>query len=153
MVLLMLLAPVVLLLQQHAAMATYAAAPTAAAAVARSTQTLPADMPVDEALRSVRVRPATAMSATQVRCPIPSQPIPTLPITPNLIPINPNQLLAELGVHSRLDLQLLGGGPEATELIESLSGSLSLGDRSKIRLLVGDRVHLARVAAVEEPQR
>eukprot|EP01052_Picozoa_sp_SAG31_P038785 SAG31_NODE_5247_length_2652_cov_2.071680_3_plen_197_part_00 len=108
-----------------AAIAKHAAAPIVAAGVVQSAQTIPADMPLEDALQAVGVRPAVIMGATQ--------------------------LLADLGLYDRLDLQLLGGGPEATELIESLSGSqLSLGDRSKIRLLVGARVHLARLAASEQ---
>ena len=60
------------------------------------------------------------------------------------------QALAALGFETALDLQLLAGGPEAAELMATLrtGGELSIADRAKIRLLVGDREHLARVAMV-----
>eukprot|EP01052_Picozoa_sp_SAG31_P006623 SAG31_NODE_306_length_17979_cov_7.825447_10_plen_177_part_00 len=50
------------------------------------------------------------------------------------------QALAALGFRTALDLRLLAGGPEAAELMGALrtSGELRIGDRSKIRLLVGD---------------
>eukprot|EP01052_Picozoa_sp_SAG31_P037363 SAG31_NODE_4813_length_2941_cov_5.007741_2_plen_523_part_00 len=58
------------------------------------------------------------------------------------------QALAALGFDTALDLQLLTGGPEAAELMTTLStgGELSIADRAKIRLLVGDQTHVARVA-------
>ena len=57
--------------------------------------------------------------------------------------------LFEEGHHALRHLQLLAGGPEAAELMDELrtSGELSIADRAKIRLLVGDREHLARVLA------
>jgi hypothetical protein len=58
------------------------------------------------------------------------------------------QALASLGFDTALDLRLLAGGPEAAELMATLStgGELSIADRAKIRLLVGDQTHVARVA-------
>ena len=58
------------------------------------------------------------------------------------------QALATLGFETALDLRLLAGGPEAVELMSALrtSGELSLAVRAKIRLLVGDVDHLARVS-------
>ena len=57
------------------------------------------------------------------------------------------QTLAALGFQTALDLRLLAGGPEAAELMNALStgGELSIADRAKIRLLVGDQTHMARV--------
>eukprot|EP01052_Picozoa_sp_SAG31_P003003 SAG31_NODE_110_length_24476_cov_9.909654_20_plen_304_part_00 len=62
-------------------------------------------------------------------------------------PAAAEQALAALGFETALDLQLLAGGPEAVELMDELrtGGELSIADRAKIRLLVGDREHLARV--------
>lgn len=60
------------------------------------------------------------------------------------------QLMLELGVRTALDLQLLGGGPEAEELMGELQAvGLSLGDRAKVRLLIGDRTHLGRFAQLD----
>ena len=58
------------------------------------------------------------------------------------------QALAALGFETALDLRLLAGGPEAAELMTALqTGSkLSIADRAKIRLLVGDSQHLARIS-------
>eukprot|EP01052_Picozoa_sp_SAG31_P033650 SAG31_NODE_3830_length_3842_cov_2.970345_3_plen_278_part_00 len=57
------------------------------------------------------------------------------------------QALASFGFETALDLHLLAGGPEAAELMAELrtGTKLSIADRAKIRLLVGDRDHLARV--------
>eukprot|EP01052_Picozoa_sp_SAG31_P010866 SAG31_NODE_604_length_13629_cov_11.035994_11_plen_126_part_00 len=54
--------------------------------------------------------------------------------------------LAELGFRSAKDLLLLGGGPEALELMSELkvAPGLTIADRAKLRLLVGDRAHLAQ---------
>jgi hypothetical protein len=58
------------------------------------------------------------------------------------------QALAAHGFVTALDLRLLAGGPEAAELMAALStgGELSIADRAKVRLLVGDQTHFARVA-------
>ena len=63
------------------------------------------------------------------------------------------QALAALGFETALDLQLLAGGPEAAELMAALStgGELSIADRAKVRLLVGDQTHLARMSALSAP--
>ena len=60
------------------------------------------------------------------------------------------QALAAHGFQTALDLQLLAGGPEAAELMAALGtgGELSIADRAKIRLLVGDQMHLARIATM-----
>eukprot|EP01051_Picozoa_sp_SAG22_P001845 SAG22_NODE_76_length_22248_cov_14.352070_11_plen_347_part_00 len=60
------------------------------------------------------------------------------------------QALAALGFATALDLRLLAGDPEAAELMTELrtGGKLSIADRAKIRLLVGDAAHLARVSVV-----
>ena len=63
------------------------------------------------------------------------------------------QALAALGFETALDLRLLAGGPEAAELMTALStgGELSIADRAKIRLLVGDQTHLARMSGLSAP--
>ena len=63
------------------------------------------------------------------------------------------QALAALGFETALDLRLLAGGPEAAELMTALStgGELSIADRAKIRLLVGDQTHLAGVVMMPIP--
>lgn len=60
------------------------------------------------------------------------------------------QVLADLGFSTVLDLQLLAGGPEAAELMSKLrtSSKLSIAVRAKMRLLVGDAEHLARVSKI-----
>jgi hypothetical protein len=63
------------------------------------------------------------------------------------------QALAALGFETALDLRLLAGGPEAAELMAALStgGELSIAARAKIRLLVGDQTHLARLSGLSAP--
>eukprot|EP01051_Picozoa_sp_SAG22_P006765 SAG22_NODE_454_length_10311_cov_4.304446_1_plen_590_part_00 len=63
-------------------------------------------------------------------------------------PRSAEQALAAHGFATALDLRLLAGGPEAAELMTELrtGGKLSIADRGKIRLLVGDAAHLARVS-------
>ena len=62
------------------------------------------------------------------------------------------QLLAGLGFRTALDLRLLGGGPEAEELMGELQadGRLSIGHRAKVRLLIGNRAHLRRLGAAPQ---
>ena len=57
------------------------------------------------------------------------------------------QALRARGLETALDLRLLGGGPEASELMASLKeeSGMSIGDRSKIRLLIGDAAHLSAI--------
>ena len=56
------------------------------------------------------------------------------------------KLLEGLGLRTAVDLRLLGGGPEAQETMDALkTAGISIGDRSKIRMLVGDRAHLGRL--------
>ena len=46
---------------------------------------------------------------------------------------------AGLGLRTALDLRIIGGRPEALELMAALrEAGLSVGDRSKIRLLLED---------------
>ena len=78
--------------------------------------------PIEEALRSVHLRPEAAEDT--------------------------GRMLAGLGFQSALDLQLLAGGAEAAELLGELkTGGLPIGDRTKVRLLVGDSVHHGRLAS------
>ena len=95
-------------------------ATTAAEQVARAAQQLHSDATIAAALKAVKVGTDGA-----------------------------EQALAVLGFDTALDLRLLAGGPEAAELMAALStgGELSIADRAKIRLLVGDRTHLDRVVA------
>eukprot|EP01052_Picozoa_sp_SAG31_P031664 SAG31_NODE_3378_length_4344_cov_7.620259_4_plen_207_part_00 len=92
----------------------------AADAVARSAVQVCGGASAEEALRSVGV-PANEAAETA-------------------------RALAALGLHTALDMRLLGGGPEAEELLLELqkpqAGSaaehlLSLGGRAKLRLLIG----------------
>ena len=56
--------------------------------------------------------------------------------------------LVSLGLPNALDLRLLGGGPEAEEVMAELKAAgILVGDRAKVRLLVGDRAHLSWVSA------
>ena len=60
--------------------------------------------------------------------------------------------LTGLGLPTTTDLRLLGGGPEAEELMEELQAAgLLLGDRAKIWLLVGDRTHIGRLSINDDP--
>ena len=93
----------------------------AVAEVARTAQLLCGAAPVEEALLSVRLQPGEATGAA-------------------------GQLLEGLGLRTAVDLRLLGGGPEAQETMDALkTAGISIGDRSKIRMLVGDRAHLGRL--------
>jgi len=61
-------------------------------------------------------------------------------------------LLQQHGLHNALDLWLLAGGLEANSLLLELErGGISIGDRAKIRLLMGDRLHLKRLAEAADP--
>ena len=96
-------------------------AEVAVAEVARTAQLLCGAAPVEEALLSVRLQPGEATGAAR-------------------------QLLEGLGLRTALDLRLLGGGQEAQETMDALkTAGISVGDRSKIRMLVGDRAHLGRL--------
>ena len=94
-----------------------------AATVAQAAQQICGSTPTGEALLSARLEPATADNIAQ--------------------------LLAGLGFQTALDLRLLGGGPEAEELMGELQadGRLNIGDRAKVRLLIGNRAHLRRLGA------
>eukprot|EP01052_Picozoa_sp_SAG31_P003824 SAG31_NODE_151_length_22216_cov_37.572139_7_plen_514_part_00 len=92
------------------------------AAVARGAQQLRGNTPATEALLWVKLQPETAEAA--------------------------GILLSGFGMHTARDLALLGGGPEAEELMQQLKSNrgISIGDRSKLRLLIGDSDHVARIA-------
>eukprot|EP01052_Picozoa_sp_SAG31_P053752 SAG31_NODE_13940_length_836_cov_1.267300_1_plen_191_part_01 len=111
-----------------ASAAATAAMPIAASAerVALVAQQLSGDATVQAAMRAVRVVGTEGEAPTVAAA---------------------EQALASLGFETVLDLRLLAGGPEAAELMAELrtDGGLSIADRAKIRLLVGDREHLARV--------
>ena len=93
-----------------------------AAAVAEAAQQVCGGAPIEEALRSVHLRPGAAEDT--------------------------RRMLAGLGFQTALDLQLLAGGAEAAELLGELkTGGLPIGDRAKARLLVGDSVHHGRLAS------
>eukprot|EP01052_Picozoa_sp_SAG31_P036080 SAG31_NODE_4448_length_3222_cov_34.014089_3_plen_536_part_00 len=56
-------------------------------------------------------------------------------------------MLAELGFRTTLDLELLGGGEAAAEVLSELqAGGVSPADRAKVRMLVGDHEHLRRLS-------
>ena len=103
--------------------------------VARAAQQLPGDATIAAAMRSIRVG-RDGDSAT------PQQTGDEASAA--------EQALATLGFETALDLQLLAGGPEAVELMSELraSSQLSIAVRAKIRLLVGDTEHLARVTKI-----
>eukprot|EP01052_Picozoa_sp_SAG31_P024640 SAG31_NODE_2110_length_6426_cov_6.371898_10_plen_261_part_01 len=93
----------------------------AAAGAAHGAENIGRDLPVAAALRSVGL--ATGLAAS-TGC-----------------------HLNELGFATALDLRLLGGGVEGTELMDVLKteGHLSIGNRAKLRLLIGDRGHMGRL--------
>ena len=96
-----------------------------AAAVAEAAQQVCGGAPIEEALRSVHLQQAAE---------------------------DVGRMLAELGFQTALDLQLLTGGPEVAELLGELkAGGLRIGDRAKVRLLVGDNVHHGRLASGAGP--
>eukprot|EP01052_Picozoa_sp_SAG31_P024405 SAG31_NODE_2074_length_6511_cov_11.947754_1_plen_517_part_00 len=118
-----------LLMMTHCAAAAAAGADgsdmTSAAGVARTARTIRGSMKLRDALPLVQLPPIAAENARQV--------------------------LQRLGFRNALDLQLLGGGPEADVLMAALEkeeegAGLSIGSRAKIRLLVGDGAHLDRVS-------
>lgn len=66
---------------------------------------------------------------------------------PSIAAENARQVLQQLGFRNALDLQLLGGGPEADAVMAALEEEgvgLSIGSRAKVRLLIGDGAHLDR---------
>ena len=96
------------------------------AAVAEAAQQVCGGAPIEEALRSVHLRPEAAEDV--------------------------GRMLAGLGFQTALDLQLLAGGLEAAELLSELkAGGLPIGDRAKVRLLVGDKMHHGRLASGADP--
>ena len=91
---------------------------TTALAVAETAQRLCGGTPIEEALIAVSLQPGVETDVA-------------------------GRALAGLGLRTALDLQLMqAGGPEVVELTDVLTlAGVSLGDRVKIRLLVGDRAH------------
>ena len=103
--------------------------------VARAAQQLPSDATIAAALRSIRVSkdggiPCSGRTRDEASA--------------------AEQMLAAFGFETALDLQLLAGGPEAAEVMSELrsNSKLSVAVRAKIRLLVGDAEHLARVSKI-----
>ena len=95
--------------------------PMTADSVGRTAQRICGGTPIDEALLAVRLRPGAAAGEAA-------------------------RLLTGLGFAAAVDLQLLSGGPEVSELMSELKvAGMSVGDRSKVRLLVGDTAHLERL--------
>ena len=93
-----------------------------AAAVAEAAQQVCGGAPIEEALRSVHLRPEAAEDT--------------------------GRILSGLGFQTALDLQLLAGGPEAVELLTELKADgLPISDRAKVRLLVGGKMHHGRLAS------
>eukprot|EP01052_Picozoa_sp_SAG31_P037830 SAG31_NODE_4950_length_2840_cov_2.352061_3_plen_515_part_00 len=88
-------------------------------AAARAAQRIGGGTSVEEALVSVQLLPQTA---TRLQ-----------------------SLLAEHGLRTAQDLRLLGGGPEADALLRAMEDHLSIGDRAKLRLLVGDAEHVSKI--------
>ena len=97
---------------------------TTASAVAQTAHRLCGGAPIEEALLAVRLQPGEETDAA-------------------------GRALAGLGLRTALDLQLMQvGGPFAMKLMDALAAAeVSLGDRAKIRLLVGDRPHFGRLPA------
>lgn len=93
--------------------ATECSSGSAAAEVAHAVRSLCGDVPTEEALQAVRLLPEVAGAAAP--------------------------LLAAAGILTVTDLKLLAGAPEAEELMTELrkAGALSIGDRAKLRLLIG----------------
>ena len=94
-----------------------------AQSVARTAQNICGSAPVKEALLAVRLRPAAADEAAR--------------------------LLAAMGFAAAVELEMLAADtPALDELMYELkSAGLSVSDRSKVRLLVGDRRHFGQLAA------
>ena len=91
--------------------------------VARSAAEICGSLPIEEALRTVGITPPGAARRA-------------------------SELLAALGFRTALDLELLGGGEAAAEVLEDLkAGGVSAADRAKIRVLVGDQDHLRGLAS------
>ena len=97
-----------------------------AAAIAEAAQQVCGGAPIEEALRSVHLRLEAAEDT--------------------------GRMLAGLRFKTALDLQLLAGMPEAAELLGELkAGGLPIGDRARVRLLVGDNMHHDRHASGAGP--
>eukprot|EP01052_Picozoa_sp_SAG31_P038350 SAG31_NODE_5107_length_2740_cov_4.443014_2_plen_218_part_00 len=98
------------------------------AAIARSAQQLCSSSPVADSLQSVGLAYSDNLIANDSDD---ARPAASLLL---------RQLLQDHGLRTALDLRLLRpGGAEAAELMEELrTGGISIGDRSKVRLLLGD---------------
>eukprot|EP01052_Picozoa_sp_SAG31_P007046 SAG31_NODE_331_length_17518_cov_32.495042_11_plen_321_part_00 len=112
--------------------------------IVHAVRQLPGDATIDAALRSVRVFNLPSADP-DLKSPSKDDDV----AGPENKRSAAKFALATLGFRTALDMRLLGGGPEAQELMAELrvNGRLSIADRSKIRLLVGDSEHLARFDA------
>eukprot|EP01052_Picozoa_sp_SAG31_P021756 SAG31_NODE_1698_length_7500_cov_3.644778_7_plen_281_part_00 len=128
-------------------MATNAVVLTDARHVAGAVQQLRGDAAVNTALLAVGL--GTKGGGSAKKCAPGGSPQKEVheQLTAGAPPANVRQLLEDFGLQTALDLQLLAGGPEADELMNELrlAGKLSLGDRAKIRLLIGDTAHMSRL--------
>ena len=94
---------------------------TSAATVAQTVLQICGSVPVGDALISNGLQPGEAANAAA-------------------------RALCTHDLSTASDLLLLGGGPEDDEFMAELKAAgVSIGNRGKIRLLVGDRAHLARL--------
>lgn len=92
---------------------------TTMAAVVWTAQQLCGGAPVEDALLAVGLQPGEAVGGARA--------------------------LASLGLRTALDLRLLGRDAQLELDGELKATGLSLGDRAKVQLLVGDQEHLARL--------
>ena len=75
-------------------------------------------------------------------------------LQPGEVAADAGRALAGLGLRTALDLRIIGGRPEALQLMAALGeAGVSLGDRSKIRLLLEDQAHLDRVVVGDRARR
>ena len=127
------LGSVLVLAQLASADADAVDAPTAAAAARRRSCTRQA--------ADVAHMAAATCGATPVEVALRSVTMPAVAAR------RASDALAGLGFATALDLQLLGGGEAAAELLAELKAAgLNFADRAKVRLLVGDRAHLERLS-------
>eukprot|EP01052_Picozoa_sp_SAG31_P039184 SAG31_NODE_5382_length_2572_cov_64.320259_2_plen_526_part_00 len=107
---------------RHPPLAPSARSAGGAAHVARTAADLSSALLVEEALHAVTMPASAARRA--------------------------GKALSKVGFVTALDLELLGGGQAAAEVLAELKAAgLGPADRAKVRLLVGDREHLRRLLA------